>query len=201
LNLVFDLGGVVVKWEPDLVIAKRFNDPAVRAVVRKEIIGHVDWLKLDRGTLPVGDAIVRAARRTGLSEAAVAEFLSQVPSELVPIADTVKLLYRLKARGQTLYCLSNMHIASIEHLEKKYSFWEVFTATAISCRLNMCKPEPAIYAYLLQTYRLQGSETVLIDDLEANLIGAALFDIKTIKFDTAVQCERELQELGCLKTD
>ena len=94
-----------------------------------------------------------------------------------------------------------MHIASIEHLEKKYSFWEVFTVIVISCRLNMCKPEPAIYAYLLQTYRLQGSQTVLIDDLEANLIGAALFDIKTIKFETAAQCERELRELACFKTD
>jgi hypothetical protein len=56
--LVFDLGGVVVAWEPEVIIATVFADPVVQAVVQKEIIGHTDWLALDRGTLPRQDASV-----------------------------------------------------------------------------------------------------------------------------------------------
>jgi hypothetical protein len=59
LNIVFDVGGVVVTWEPEVIIAKVFSDPVVQAKVRAQIIGHADWLALDRGTLPWKDAIVR----------------------------------------------------------------------------------------------------------------------------------------------
>lgn len=56
---MFDLGGVVVTWEPEVIIAKVFTDPVVQATVRTQIIGHTDWLALDHGTLPWQDAIVR----------------------------------------------------------------------------------------------------------------------------------------------
>ena len=198
MNIVFDLGGVVVTWEPEVIIAQVFADPVVQALVRTEILGHADWLALDRGTLLRQDAIVRAVQRTGLSEADVAALLRQVPPALVAITETVDLLYRLKAQGHTLFCLSNMHVASIEHLEKAYTFWEVFTGVVISCRLHLCKPEPAIYAYLLETYALDGAQTVFIDDTEVNLTAAAQFGLHTIKFESPVQCERQLQALGCI---
>jgi putative hydrolase of the HAD superfamily len=198
LNIVFDLGGVVVTWEPEVIIAQVFADPVVQALVRTEIIGHADWLALDRGTLPRQDAIVRAAQRTGLSASAVAALLRQVPPALVAIPGTVALLYRLKAQGHTLFCLSNMHVASIEYLEKAYSFWEVFTGVVISCRLHLCKPEPAIYTYLLETYSLDGANTVFIDDTAVNLTAAAQFGLHTIQFASPAQCERQLQALGCI---
>jgi putative hydrolase of the HAD superfamily len=194
LNIVFDLGGVVVTWKPEVVIAKVFTDPVVQARVRKQIVGHADWLALDRGTLSRQDAIVRAAKRTGLSEADVTEFLRQVPSSLVAIPGTVDLLYRLKARGHSLFCLSNMHVASIDHLEKSYTFWEVFAGVV----LNLCKPEAAIFTYLLETYGLDGADTVFIDDTEVNLSAAAKFGIHTVKFESPAQCESRLQALGCI---
>ena len=195
---MFDLGGVIVTWEQEVVIAKVFTDPVIQAKVRTQIIGHTDWLALDRGTLPQQDAIVSAAKRTGLSEADVTEFLRQVPYSLVAIPGTVDLLYRLKARDHRLFCLSNMHVASIEHLEKSYSFWEVFAGVVISCRLNLCKPEPAIFAYLLETYGLDGADTVFIDDTEVNLSAAAQFGIHTVKFESPAQCESRLRALGCI---
>lgn len=198
LNIVFDLGGVIVTWEPEVIIAKVFNDPVVQTRVRTQILGHADWLALDRGTLPRQDAIVRAAQRTGLSEADVAAFLWQVPPALVAIPGTVNLLYRLKSQGHTLFCLSNMHVASIDHLEQSYTFWEVFAGAVISCRLHLCKPEPAIYTYLLETYGLEGADTVFIDDTDVNLSAAAQFGIHTVKFESPAQCESQLQALGCI---
>jgi putative hydrolase of the HAD superfamily len=90
-----------------------------------------------------------------------------------------------------------MHVASIAHLEQAYTFWDVFTGVVISCRLHLCKPEPAIYRYLLETYGLEGAHTVFIDDTEANLAAAAQFGMRTIKFENPAQCERLLHVLGC----
>jgi putative hydrolase of the HAD superfamily len=198
LNIVFDLGGVVVTWQPKVIIAKVFDDPHVQATVRTEIVYHADWLALDRGTLPQQHAIARAAKRTGLSQPEVAHFLRQVPPELVAIPDTVDLLYRLKARGHALFCLSNMHLSSIEHLETAYSFWEVFSGRVISSRVQLLKPEPAIYAYLLETYRLNAEHTIFIDDMDTNLTAAAQFGLQTVRFESPAQCEDRLRSLGCL---
>jgi putative hydrolase of the HAD superfamily len=198
LNIVFDLGGVVVTWKPEIIIAKVFADPAVQSKVRSEIVGHADWLALDRGTLLLQEAIVRASERTGLSVPDVAKFMRQVPPSLVAIPDTVELLYRLKANGHKLFCLSNMHITAIEYLEKVYTFWRVFEDTVISCRIHLIKPEPAIYAHLLEKHRLYGTKTVFIDDVKVNLQAAERFGIHTIQFDNPAQCESQLMMLGCI---
>lgn len=198
MNIIFDLGGVVVTWKPEAIIAKVFANPVVQARVLTEIVGHADWLALDRGTLPYQDAIVRAAERTGLSVHEVAGFMRQVPPSLVAIPGTVELMYQLKARGHKLFCLSNMHIASIEHLERVYTFWEVFEGKVISCRIHLIKPEPAMYAYLLKKYRLDERETIFIDDGEVNLQAAKKFGIHTIRFESPLQCEGQLKVLGCI---
>jgi hypothetical protein len=51
VNIIFDLGGVVFTWNPEKIIARVFDDPAVRALVRSKIFNHPDWDELDRGTL------------------------------------------------------------------------------------------------------------------------------------------------------
>jgi len=196
LNLIFDLGGVVVRWDPAAIIASVFDDEEVRARVRDGVFAHPDWLELDRGTLDREDAIRRAAARLGMPESEIRRLLLAVPPSLVPIQETVDLLYRLKARGYPLYCLSNMHPASIEHLEREHRFFEVFRGIVISCRLKLCKPEPGIYAHALEANNLNAADTVFIDDVEVNIAAAAKAGIRTIQFRNTAQCERELRALG-----
>jgi putative hydrolase of the HAD superfamily len=198
LNIVFDLAGVVVRYDQAALIAEVFPDPTMHATVRADVIGHVDWLALDRGTLSQPDAIVRAAHRTGLSATDIAQLFAQMSAAWVPIAGTVDLLQRLHAKGHPLFCLSNMHVASIAYLEQTYTFWDVFTGVVISCRVQLIKPEPAIYAYLLERYGLEASQTVFIDDTVINLEAAAQWGIQTIRFENPVQCARQLQALGCI---
>ena len=61
MNLIFDLGGVVVEWQPQAICADAFADPVQQATALEHIIGHADWLELDRGTLARDEAIRRAA--------------------------------------------------------------------------------------------------------------------------------------------
>jgi putative hydrolase of the HAD superfamily len=192
VNLVFDLGGVVVRWDPDAIISSVFADSGVRSAVREHIFSHADWLALDRGTLALEEAIDRAAARSGLGAAAVRRLLDAVPPSLVPIPESVDLLHRLHARGHALFCLSNIGHASIEHLERTHEFFGLFTGKVVSCRVNACKPEPAIYRHLLDGFALAPERTVFIDDVEANVAAAAKLGMLAIRFESAAQCEREL---------
>ena len=198
MNVVFDLGGVVIAWRPEEIVAQAFDDPNTRTLVEREIIGHPDWLELDRGSLTVDAVVDRAAARTGMPEAVVREFIEGVPAALVADPETVALIRRLHRVGHRLFCLSNMPTLSMEHLERAYDFWELFTGAVISSRVGHCKPEPAIYQHLLATHQLKPSQTVFIDDVEANVVAAAAFGIRTIRFESVAQCEAELRRLGCL---
>jgi putative hydrolase of the HAD superfamily len=196
LNLVFDLGGVVVRWDPDAIISSVFRDAATQAKVKDAVFSHADWLELDRGTLGRDEAVTRAAQRTGIPVADVTRLLHAVPPSLTVFPDTVALLQRLKGKGYPLYCLSNMHYASIEYLEQNETFWDLFDGRVISCRLQLCKPEAGIYEHLLSTYDLEPAQTIFIDDMQKNLDAAAKLGIRTIKFESAAQCERALGALG-----
>ena len=198
MNLVFDLGGVVVRWDPEAIIAGVFHDETTKAKVRQGVFEHPDWLELDRGTLGREQAIERAAQRTGIAPSEIKRLLHAVPPSLVVFPDTVELLYRLKRKGHPLYCLSNMHFASIEYLERQHSFWEVFQGRVISCRLNLCKPEAGIYDHLLRSFALKPAETLFVDDVQKNLDAAAKLGIRTLRFENAAQCERELRALNLL---
>lgn len=198
MNVVFDIGGVVVAWQPSEIVAQAFEDPTTRVLVQREIIGHPDWLELDRGSLTVDAVVDRAAARTGMTKAAVRAFIEGVPASLVANPETVALLRRVHSAGHRLFCLSNMPTISMEHLEREYDFWGLFSGAVISSRVGHCKPEPAIYQHLLTTYGLDPAQTVFIDDVEANVAAAATFGIKTIRFETVAQCAAELHRLGCL---
>lgn len=198
MNVVFDLGGVVVAWKPDEIVAAVIDDPDTRALARREVIAHPDWLELDRGTLTVDEAIIRATARSGLPESLVRTLVDSVPAALVAYPETVALLHRVKAAGNRLYCLSNMPHDSMAHLERTYDFWHLFSGAVISARIGHCKPEPAIYEHLLTTYALTPAETVFIDDIAANVEAAERQGIVGIQFASVEATEAELRRLGCL---
>jgi putative hydrolase of the HAD superfamily len=198
LNLIFDLGGVVFTWEPEEIINRVFADPAVQTLVRTQIFNHADWSRLDRGTLLYPEAIVRAAERTGLPASAVARLFRQIPLSLVGLPESVALLRRLKMKGHRLFYLSNMHVASMKYIERAYTFWDVFEGGVMSCRVHLIKPEPKIFNYLTEQYGLNGTQTIFIDDMTANLEPAERIGIQTIKFDNPIQCEYQLEVLGCV---
>lgn len=198
LNIVFDLGGVVLTWDPERIVAHVFSDPEVREKALAGIFGHEDWLALDKGTLDPQEAIRRGVDRTGLPVSEVTRLMRYVPDALVLMPETLDLIRRLKDKGHRLYCLSNMHEASMVHLDARYSFWDVFEGRVISSRVRMIKPEPEIYRHLIDRFGLVPDETVFIDDHGANLRPAEAFGIRTIRFEDAEQCAHELKEMGCL---
>jgi putative hydrolase of the HAD superfamily len=193
--IVFDLGGVVVDWQPEQLVASVADDEPMRACVRREIFDHLDWLDLDRGSLEPAEAIQRFAARTALAHEVIAALLDRVAPSLTPKQDTLDLIRELRAAGHPLYFLSNMAATSIVYLERTRDFWPLFDGGIVSCRVGLLKPEPAMFERLLTQYALQAGDTIFIDDLQANIDAAAALGMSAIRFTGANECGRALRAL------
>jgi putative hydrolase of the HAD superfamily len=196
LNVVFDLGGVVFKWQPDEIIRSVFADSETQELARAGIIEHNDWVELDRGSITLDQAIDRAAARTDLPRLDIEQLFHTVPQHLTPIEETIELIRTVRESNNRLYVLSNMHLESITYLEKEHRIWDLFDGAVISCRVRMVKPELDIYEHLLNAYQLNAAETIFIDDLVENLEAASSMGIQTLRFVDPSQCRRALLDLN-----
>jgi putative hydrolase of the HAD superfamily len=197
LNVVFDLGGVLLTWDPPAIVASVFDDEHDRALVLDLVFAHEDWQDLDRGLMNPSAAIERAVSRTGLRLVKLQALFSAIPRSLVPIPASVELLSQVREAAHPVYALSNLHRASLECIEDAYDIFDLFEGRVVSCEVGACKPEPAIYRYLLERFELDPASTVFIDDMQANLDAASAAGIRTVLFTSVESCRRDLDSLGC----
>jgi putative hydrolase of the HAD superfamily len=191
-NVVFDFGGVLVRWQPEAVIASFYADETLRALVRDAVIRHPDWIDIDRGTLSESAAIERFAARMTRPAAEMRALMQHIKDSLTPLPDSIALLDELAQRGVPLYGLSNMSVPIFALLQSRYDHWNHFRGIVISGEVGLVKPDPEIFHHLAQRYDLIPAETVFIDDHLPNIESAGRLGFRTIHFANAEQCRREL---------
>src|ERR1700734_3888606 len=191
-NVVFDFGGVLVRWQPEAVIAGFYADEPSRALVRDAVIRHPDWIDIDRGSLSESAAIERFAARMGRAAAEMRALMQHIKDSLTPLPDSIALLNELAQRGVPLYGLSNMSAPCVALLKTRHEHWERFRGIVISGEVGLVKPDPEIFHHLAQRHDLIPAETVFIDDHLPNIESAGRLGFPPIHFATAEQCRREL---------
>jgi putative hydrolase of the HAD superfamily len=194
-NVIFDLGGVLLDWNPDKIASRFESEPELRARLKEALFGHADWQLFDRGTFTEAELIERVRARTGRDTAEISAIIDAVRESLDEKPDTVKLLRALHQRGTDLFCLSNMPMSIYDHLRRRHVFWDAFRGIVISGEVRMMKPEPEVFAHLLEKYELRPDETVFVDDLSANVDAARRVGLHGILFKDAAQCRSELDPL------
>jgi epoxide hydrolase-like predicted phosphatase len=194
-NVIFDLGGVVLDWNPDHIVSRFQPVAELRASLKAALFGHADWRMFDRGTLTEAELIERLEPRVGRTRQEVTAILDAVRESLVEKPETVKLIRELQEQGTPLYCLSNMPTTVYTHLRRRHNFWDAFSGIVISGEVKMMKPEPAVFEHLLATFSLRPEESVFIDDVLANIDAAKEMGLHTIWFKDAAQCRRELEQV------
>jgi putative hydrolase of the HAD superfamily len=203
MNIVFDFGGVVFNWRPiallQSILPLRAHDEVAARELGDAMFQHYapqgDWAAFDRGDVDVQMLARRIARRTELSEGDVLEFVGAIPGHLEPIPETVVLLQRLKAAGHRLFYLSNMPAPFADHLERSHAFMDWFDDGVFSSRVQLVKPQPAIFQAAGQRFGLAPGELVFIDDLAHNVDVARRLGWQAIHFRNARDCEAALQSL------
>jgi HAD superfamily hydrolase (TIGR01509 family) len=194
-NVIFDLGGVLLDWNPERILGGFYADPALRASLQQSLFLHPEWRALNRGELTEADFLARAEQRTGRDGAELSALLDSMRESLITKPDTVALLQSLHRRGVPLYCLSDMPISVYAYLRVRHDFWSAFSGIVISAEVRMAKPDREIFDHLLTRFKLRPEQTVFIDDLQLSVDGAIAAGLYAIQFRDAVQCTRDLDAL------
>lgn len=204
-RIVFDLGAVVLRWRPDVVLQRVLPTRAVDAATTAHWQAQVfqayggDWAEYDRGTLPEPELVARIAGRTGLTPDEAWAVVRAVPDELRPMPDSVALIDRLRTAGHRLHYLSNMPAPCAAVIEpREAALFARFDSGLFSGRIHVIKPEPAIYALAQAHFGAKPDELVFLDDHAPNIMAARAAGWHGVVFHDAAQAEAEMRAAGWL---
>ncbi|KNZ33574.1 MAG: hypothetical protein AD742_05225 [Methylibium sp. NZG] len=205
MNLVFDFAGVLFQWQPHDLVAQVLPELTPTRAAADQLVADIfqgyggDWSEFDRGTVAPDELAHRIARRVGrLSAAQARAVIDAVPAALTPMAATVGLLRRLSDRGHALYFLSNMPEPYACHLEGAHDFLRLFHRGVISARVQMIKPDAAIFAHAASAFGIEPAQSLFIDDMAPNVAAARAAGWQTHHFETPAACEAALNRLSLL---
>lgn len=197
-NIIFDLGGVVVDFNPKDFLMDRFMNKRAEDIVYDLTFGSKEWQDLDRGTLTRA-----AANRIMLENAAhvgrtfeVQTVIDEWEGILRTKKTTVKTMCKLKLAGYRLYYLSNIAADVMHGNIEKRDFFPLFDGGIASCDVQLLKPEPQIYTLLMQTCNLAYDESIFVDDNRQNAQAAYNLGITGILYKNPKSFARALGTCG-----
>jgi 2-haloacid dehalogenase len=197
--VIFDLGGVLVNWDPRHLYGRFFNgDAAAMEQFLTEIDFHAWNLEQDRGRSFADGVAALSAQYPQYADLIRAYDQHWADSITGQIDGTVELLQSLKAAGYTVGLLSNISTEKYAVLCRKYRFFEYFDSQLISADVKLIKPDPRIYALLLAQINRAAEDCIFIDDSAANVAGADRVGMTAIQFQSPHQLKIELQQHGVL---
>lgn len=194
--VVFDLGGVLLDWDPRYLYRQLIEDPA-RLDDFLERICTKEWHREhDLGTPTL--ASCQELARQHPEHAALIMAWAERGEEMVagPIGETVELLAELKAAGVPCYALSNMEAETFPLRRDRFPFLQTFDGCVISGFERVAKPQPEIFEILLSRHALDAARTVFIDDSPRNVTAARQLGVTAIQFTGADPLRAELRALG-----
>lgn len=181
MNIVFDFGNVLFEWNPVRLIDEHFaqasTSPTSSAALADTLINHKDWLDFDLGLLDAATVAERSAARLSLDRAHLHTFVERIPHVLPTIDPTIALFNQLadevSADGaHRLLYLSNMPASFAPVLEARCPWIGRFEGGIFSGRVNLAKPDAAIYALAERELNLIPGETLFLDDSPRNVDAA-----------------------------
>lgn len=210
MNVVFDLGAVLLSWQPARLLQQHLpalaTDAHAAAVLARQVFGHPTWHAFDRGTVTPSEVVALMAQQLGIPPVALAPLLQDIGAALTPMPDSVAVLRELHQRQiagggvRGLYYLSNMPQLYARQLHQQYDFFACFDGGVFSSDVRLIKPEAAIYTLLQQRYALAPDRTLFIDDMADNVLAAQALGWRALQFESSVQLRAALVELGLLAT-
>ena len=197
--VVFDLGGVLLDWDPRHLYRKLFGgDEAAMERFLDQVCTPRWHAAQDLGRTTAQACGELAARYPG--QAGLIWAWGQRSEEMVagPIAGSVAILADLKSRGVTCYALSNMEAETFPLRLLRFGFLRWFDGYVISGLEGMAKPDPRIYRLLLERYGLSAGHTLFIDDLAGNVAAARAVGMCAVRFESPPALRAQLESKGLL---
>lgn len=198
MNVIFDLGNVLIRWDLYAGYDDLFDSPeALRRYL--DMIGFEDWNRRQDGGRSWADGVTDLETRLGSQAWPATEYPARHARTIAtPVPGSWALLDRLAARDVPLYALTNWSAELFPHALATYPGLSLFRDILVSGIEGMLKPEPAIYQRLLTRNGLRADESLFIDDSAENVAGARAIGMDAVLFTDAATLERDLVQRGLL---
>ena len=186
-NIIFDLGGVMVDFDPKTYLVDRFCNAEVEEQVSQLTFESEEWKLLDAGLITRSEANLRMLARAKEYGRAfeVQGVLDDWLHILRPRHRMEELVRRLKSHGYCVYYLSNIPQDVLDLLRDR-GVLDGFDGGVASCEVHVNKPDPKIYKALLDKYSLKAEECVFIDDRLENVQAAFALGFAGIQMKDSV---------------
>lgn len=187
-TLIFDLGGVLVDWDPRHLLRELITDPARLEWFLEHVCGPDFVDPVDRGR-PFAEAVAERVATHPQWRAEIEAYVARWP-EMVrgAIPGTTELLGDLAAAGAPLYALSNWPADTFWVARERFEVLSVFTDIVVSGQVGLAKPDPRIYRLALARFGRDAAECVFVDDRPVNVAAAAATGIEGLLFTDAATC-------------
>jgi 2-haloacid dehalogenase len=195
-TVVFDLGGVLIDWDPRHLYRQLFADPDDMEDFLARICTMAWHSAHDLGGDSMQSCRRLAALHPGYEEMIMA--WAERGEEMVAgqIDATVAVLRELTAAGIPCYALSNMEPDTFLVRRARFPFMEWFDGHVISGIEGVAKPDRRIFEILLRRHGLDPAATVFVDDVAANVAAAQSLGIGAVQYTSAQFLRRDLRALG-----
>ena len=200
-TIVFDLGGVLIDWDPRYLYSNIFSDQDemeffLRAVCSPEWNVQMDGEKAFNDA--INELIPHHPEYTDQIRAYFNRWEEMIAGD---IPETVKILAELKDAAYPLAALSNWSSETFPIVNARFEFLDWFEPLIISGRVGLVKPDPDIFHLILCSIDRDPDQCIYIDDMEHNIQTAADIGFDAIHYSSPQQLREDLLSRGILSAD
>ncbi|HLG41037.1 MAG TPA: HAD family phosphatase [Chitinophagaceae bacterium] len=196
-TIIFDLGNVLVEWNP-MHVYHNYFDTEERRNYFFENICTAEWNEMQDEGRSIVEATQELVKKFPDWEQAIRDYYGRWTEMLKgPIHESVEIFRQLKASGKyNIYALTNWQAGLFDIALVRYNFMHWFDGRVVSGEEKIRKPFPEFYQRLLDRYNINPSEALFIDDSLRNVKGAEALGINGIHFTSPGQLKEELRKRG-----
>jgi 2-haloacid dehalogenase len=195
--VVFDLGNVLIRWDPHPAVAAGVGDDEARAFLAAEDFDFSEWNKRADAGAGWLDLQQELASSHPHWHDHGSSYVDNFGLSLVgEIDDNVAVLRDLHAAGVPLFALSNFSHELFPQALERFDFLSLFEDIVISGTEKVAKPDPAVFVLLQRRVGRPLTECVFVDDSAANVAAAAEAGMDAIRFSDDEPLRPRLRERG-----
>ena len=165
-NIIFDVGKVLVSYEPEEYMIKLGLDEAARAAVNQAMFENPLWDQSDKGVMSPEEFLEAFIAGAPEYESEIRKIHNTVGKTVELLPYVMNWIGELKERGYGIYILSNYAENMWNQTRAKLKFLSLVAGAVFSYTCKMLKPEKEIYQKVLDRLLCKPCEIIFVDDKE-----------------------------------
>jgi 2-haloacid dehalogenase len=190
--IVFDLGGVLIDWNPRHLYRKLFDDEAAMERFLSEVCNS-EWNLCQDAGRPFEQAVAELAVVHPEQRELIEAYWHRWPEMVAgPIDDAVEVLAELRQAGLELHALTNWSAETFRLTRGRFEFLTWFRSILVSGEIGLVKPDPRIFGLLLEGIGRAARDCLYIDDSAPNAAAARALGFDVVHFRDGRQLRAEM---------